>query len=190
MREADFLAHVEFGRIGERLVVDWLQANGYGVIPSYEYTGKDGAKAPRLMFQDRGLVIPDIDACKSARRSWLEIKTYHGPATNARRSVLVHGIPARLARDYAAVERETGTPVFILVLELDVGALRSARLASLSLWPCTCPPCERRGPGPCHARIKEGVYWARDSMLRLHRFSDRDLLAVRAAHTALRSECR
>jgi hypothetical protein len=182
----DFHEAVEFGRLGECFVVAWLQTRGYGVIPSYEYTGKNGEKAPRLLFQNAALTIPDLDVCKAGARSWLEIKTYHGPAVNTRRGALVHGIPSRLARDYSAVEKETGTPVFIVVLELDVGALLASRLATLTpMWPCTCAYCEQRGPGPCQSPIKEGVYWPRAAMQRLHRFSDSDLKDIRAAHARI-----
>jgi hypothetical protein len=45
----------ERGRRGEFLVAKLLQSRGWGVVPCYDYSGSDGKKAPRLMFERRAL---------------------------------------------------------------------------------------------------------------------------------------
>jgi hypothetical protein len=188
MKAASFEEALELGNMGERLVVALLQSRGCGVIPSYDFSGKHGEKAPRLTFKGFGLVIPDLDVCKTGTRKWLEVKTYRGPADNRRYKTKVHGIPKRLADDYAAVEAQTATPIYIAVLELDSGELLVARQSILTIWPCQCRGCAGAA-GWCGAPIKRGVYWPRDNdpsadpprrgMSLLHRFSDDELRPIR-----------
>jgi hypothetical protein len=168
------------GRLGERLVVDFLKREGCGVIPSYEYSGPDGDKAPRLMVHGApGFIVPDIDVCKAGQRFWVEVKTYRGPATNKRRECLVHAIPRRLVEHYRAVQELTGTPVVVLVLEVCSGALLTRRLDHPGTWPCECRPCERGSPWSCYAEIRRGIYWRRDSMALRHSFSDAEMAEIR-----------
>lgn len=178
----DFSEALAFGRMGELLVSRWAQESGCGVLPCYDFSGSDGAKAPRLMFKGGGLVIPDLDLCRDGRRWWLEVKTYHGPAINRRRKCEVHGIPDRLFASYAAVEVASGTPVYLAVLELDSGTLLVASLSSLSplSFGCQCGCLE--GAGTCRAPIKRGRYWPRTSMSARHHFTSEELAPIRAAH--------
>ena len=173
------------GHAGERLVVSFLNARGSGVIPSYDFTGSDGQKAPRLMFSAHGLVIPDLDVSKDGIRSWLEVKTYHGPARNEREDCLVHGIERRLFDQYLGVEQATGTPVWIGVLEYLSGEFLIARLRSLkNVWPCMCPPCRNAAPRHCYSRgVQNGMYWPKRDMQLLHVFSDDDLVEIRTLAT-------
>ena len=53
------------GNAGERVVAGYLKAHGFGVLASYDYCGVDGDKAPRLMFEVGGLVVPDLDHAKA-----------------------------------------------------------------------------------------------------------------------------
>lgn len=184
--DAAFQRALSLGNMGEKLVCRYLRSTGCGVVPSYEFAGKDGQKAPRLMFESKGFAIPDLDVCKAGTRSWIEIKTYHGPAPNYRHGFLVHGIPKRLASDYAAVEFETGTAVFVAILELDSGALLVARLSTLakSFIGCQCTACSNGAEHRCSAKIKRGVYWPREKMKQWHVFTREELDPIRAAKAA------
>jgi hypothetical protein len=193
----DFDLALLVGNEGEKLVASFLKSRGAGIIPSYDFTGSDGSKAPRLMFEKRGLVIPDLDVCKEGvERIWIEVKTYHGPALNVRHNRSVHGITGRLFSDYQRVERESGTKVAIAVLEYESGALLYARQSSLTLltcdckrcagakpalYSCQCPPCSSGQPGQCFAPIRSGVYWPRSSMSIWHTFNEHDLRPIRDA---------
>jgi hypothetical protein len=50
MRSTDFRASPEFkkGRTGERMIASLLQRDGWFILPSYDYSGEDGDKPPRL----------------------------------------------------------------------------------------------------------------------------------------------
>lgn len=165
---------------GEKLVTTFLLSRGFGIIPCYDIAGFDGRKAPRLIFGQGGLLLPDLDVCKiGTRRSWAEIKAYHGPAPNWRHKCLVHGIPHRHFEDYLEVEKLTGNDVFVFVVEYDSGDLLCAQLSLLSAWGCQCPACEQGSPQRCRADIPRGMYWRRDHMKLLHTFSDSELEPLR-----------
>jgi hypothetical protein len=184
---ASFEQALSHGNLGEVVVSDFLKSSGAGVIASYDYSGADN-KAPRLMFKSKGLVLPDLDVCKEGTRFWLEVKTYHGPAHNRKHNTLVHGITRRLFDQYAEVSTQTGTPVFVAIVELDSGALLVADLKKLSpLWPCQCGGCKTEH-GMCWVKspgIKRGVYWARDLMVPKHMFAAAQIAHIRAAHAEL-----
>lgn len=180
MSVALFDQQLSLGRMGERIVVDYLKQQGWGVIPSYEYSGEDGKKAPRLTLEATSYVLPDIDICRSGKRLWAEVKTYERPYPNRRYGCDVHGIRRRHRDDYLAVSRETGTPVLIVVLEVDSGALLSARLDRLNFWPCQCKPCERDGsPHACEAKTPDQVYWNRGLMRVRTQFPDETMADLR-----------
>jgi hypothetical protein len=196
-REEEFRVSVDFGRMGERLVARWLQSRGWGVVPSYDYTGSNGDKAPRLMFETHGFSVPDLDACKDGARRWLEVKAYHGPGENERlrsagKDARVHAIIKRHFNQYLEVERQTGTAVVLAILELDSGVLLKADLARLSrlVMGCQCQPCEGRAEGRCRAPIKNGVYWPRAAMFPWHQFGPVELRPIRQAHAEMISRRR
>lgn len=206
--EARFQLALDAGNVGEKFVQRMhFEPLDFGVVPSYAYTGEDGCKAPRLKFQRRQHAIPDLDVCRSGERFWAEIKTYWHAVANsnltkkARRldpvapEVLVHGIAGRLYRDYLQVEKDTGCPVYVVILEVETGWLLGALLAGLKTWPCECYPCRSGNGRPCIVStdkdgVKEGVYWRRDDMHELRRFSDTDLVTIRRhPHFASRLPC-
>lgn len=184
---SDFAASLSLGRLGEAIVVAWLQRTGWGVIPSYDFTGSDGSKAPRLLFESRGLVVPDVDCCRAGVRRWVEVKTYHHAHPNRILGDRVHGFPGRLLDSYLAVERESGTPVWLFVLEVQTGDLMAARLASLRAHPCQCGPCRGNRPDACGAPLRRGVYFKRSELSRVHSFADDELVGLRTAWPTPRS---
>lgn len=183
----NFERAVEVGRMGERLVARWFQSHNWGVIPSYDYTGSNGEKAPRLMFEAASHVVPDLDLCRSGRRWWVEVKTYADAAENKRLGCKVHGIKQRHFDDYVSVERESGTPVAIAILELSTGLLLTGALDRLSgvSFGCQCRGCARGAQ--CRAPIGRLRYWRRSAMSAAHQFCAEDLAEVRAARSELKA---
>ena len=186
-----FEEQLELGHLGERMVSRLLQRRGCGIVPSYDFGGKDGDKAPRLMFENRGLVLPDLDVCKQGSRQWAEVKTYFDAAWNKKLSADDRGAKGRHANDYLHVEEESGCAVFIFVLEVSTGWLLVARLRALKEHPswhgCMCRACKTRN-GRCTAPgITCGVFWDREAMTKFHRFGDGEMADLRAKWPARRA---
>jgi len=171
--EEKFLEALAAGRKAELLVARWLQQRGWGIIPCYDYSGKEDQKTPRLQFASNGVVIPDLDACKGGKRVWVEVKFYHGPAFNRQLKSNVHGIPKRLYDHYTTTRKESGSGVMIVIVERDSRALLAANLMALRVYPCQCGACV--SGGYCYAPIRCGVYWKRDDMQHLHTFAEKEV---------------
>lgn len=173
MSQRDFELQLERGRMGERMILGEYQRHGWGVIPSYDYSGQGDNKAPKLAFAHRGLPVPDGDICKDGVRVWIEVKTfYHSPWNRSHKSWR-HGIKRRLRDAYLEVQRETGAPVYLCVLEVCSGVALVARLDRIEWHPCQCRPnCE----SPWCA-----VYFERHRMQLLRHFSNEEMVEIRAA---------
>ena len=125
------------GREAEQQVARWLQERGWYVIPSYDYSGEDGEKAPRLQGIKAGHAVPDLDTAKSGKRVWLEVKAK--ASANVWRSAQPwgepntpeHGINYSNYLGYREVKRITGDEVWIAVYEQDTGALLVAEIDAL-----------------------------------------------------------
>jgi hypothetical protein len=106
------LAH---GRRVEHRAADILIRAGWYVVPSYDFTGRDGGKAPRLTGPFRGFVLPDLDAAKDGRRLWVEVKAKTGPTFHRKTQRWEHGINRRHYYDYQQVRLKTGAPVALVI---------------------------------------------------------------------------
>jgi len=145
-----------FGRFGEKLVARALRDVNVGVIASFKFSGENDNEAPALEFHDKRIVIPDFDAVKDRRRFWLELKTYKEPQWNRSHRCLVHGISARHYDEYVSIERNSGTPAYLGVLEVVSGSLivGNAPMSESTKYPCLCG-CENNSAA-CELRAKWG----------------------------------
>jgi hypothetical protein len=176
--------NLAFGRKGERLVFSLLREQGYSIIPSFEFSGKNEDKAPKLYALNEDLVLPDLDVCKGGDRFWVEVKTYTQPAFNRNRGCFVHAIQRNHYEQYLAVEKTTKCRVFIYVLEVKSGELRSVELSKAPNFPCQCSNCVSGFPTECSMNervgVRQGVYWNRDTtMVKIHTFSDDEMVSLR-----------
>lgn len=106
------------GRNGERLVAAVLMDRGWFVIPSYDFSGSEGDKAPKMRRHGEGYVIPDLDTAKDGKRIWVEVKTKARPDPyRAAGNRLEHGITRRHWDDYQRIQKETGCPVYLVIYE-------------------------------------------------------------------------
>lgn len=119
------------GDRGQRLVAELLKDAGWYVLPSYDYSGSDGNKAPRMEGRLASFCVPDLDCAKAAKRVWVEVKTKTRPTFTRLTGQDEHGIPLRHLEHYRRIEAETGTPVYLVIYELCSQSLLSARLTSL-----------------------------------------------------------
>lgn len=148
------------GRAGEQLVARWLQECGWYVIPSYDYCGEDGNKAPRLMGFRTSHPVPDLDISRDGIRRWVEVKTKTAASLFRKTNSLDHGIEYRLYESYLRVAAETGTECWLAIYETSTGDLIAQSLALL---------------GEPRVSLMDGrrmAYWPRDRFRTLHHFGD------------------
>jgi len=120
------------GHSGEQMVAKLLQDRGWFVIPSYDYSGEDNDKAPRLQGNLRAYVIPDLDIARGGRRIWAEVKTKACATYTRITQRFEHGIPMRHFRDYRAVQDITGCSVWLFVYEENTGEVLCGELDNLA----------------------------------------------------------
>ena len=121
------------GRSGERLVARLLREKGWYVIPSYDYSGEDGDKAPKLEGRHDAFPVPDLDVSKRGLRYWAEVKTKAAATYTRATRRLEHGIPLRHYQAYRKVPEITGCDVWLFVYEEDTGEVLCGRLDDLEL---------------------------------------------------------
>lgn len=177
------------GGLGERLAASALRRDGAGVIASFKFSGEHGDEAPALEMHGERATLPDLDVSKMGRRFWLEIKTYAKPVWNQVHGCLVHGIPKRLFDHYTRVERETGSAVFLGVLQLSDGLfVVSDRPISQTTqrYACSCSGCK------ADARCKAGppamypqLYFRRDAFTAWFKIEGDAITQLRTEHTRL-----
>jgi hypothetical protein len=149
------------GSTGERIVATYLQKRGYYVIPSYDYSGNDGDKAPKLQGLLHSHVIPDLDIAKGGKRKWCEVKTKRAATWTRITQQWEHGIPKRHLDAYLQVEAITGTDVFLVVYEESTGVL--LRISAKQIAD-TGRESEMKKSGYSQGPM---VYFARDAMLQI-----------------------
>lgn len=120
------------GRIGERIVALIMRSCGYFVIPSYDYGGSDGNKAPKMQGPKLALVIPDLDVVRGGKRHWVEVKTKGRADFTRMTAQLEHGIDLRHYEHYQRVEAESGCDVVVSVFEESTGDVLAATLRRIS----------------------------------------------------------
>lgn len=109
------------GRAGEQRVSAWFQERGWYVIPSYDYSGSERDKAPKLKGLLDGFPVPDLDIARNGCRRWVEVKVKKSAIMGIISGEPEHGIEHY--DDYMRVARETGTEAWLAILEEDTGKL-------------------------------------------------------------------
>jgi len=160
--ERAFTETAEFkrGREGELSVSRWLQDRGYHVVASYDYSGSNGDKAPR-MHGHQSYVLPDLDVSKEGRRVWVEVKTKRRADMYRKLKRLEHGIPLPHWLDYLRVQAISGCVVWLVVLEEETGEWLAQSLKVLGEVARTYEG-EKMGPGGM-------VFFPRDAFITLTR---------------------
>ena len=126
-----FAQRLQFGRSAEERVAHLLQ-HRYGcyVVPAYDYSVGD--EAPKLQGAFCGYVVPDLDVSKGGARSWVEVKAKTNAGSPTRLTGQIeHGFSWRLFQHYRTVQQITGTPVFIIILEVITGDILYQSLDAL-----------------------------------------------------------
>lgn len=114
-----FRERAEFlrGRAAEQRIAAWLKANGWFIIPAYDYSGPDGDKAPIFQGATEGIVLPDLGIARAGLMKWAEVKAKKGPSYTVITGENVHGIGLLKWRHYLRCQRETGAHVLLFIWE-------------------------------------------------------------------------
>lgn len=194
------LPAAKFGRFGEQLAASMLRRVGAGVVASFKFSGENDNQAPAIELHEKRITLPDTDVSmrESARRSigvdvpnrfWLEIKTYKEPQFNRAHRTRVHGVPMRLFDEYCESETQTGTPVYLGILEVDSGSLIVSNVPLSQVAPrysCLCG-CDNDAT-KCEYRSKWGAsypqwYFRRDSFTEWYQLKGVELARLQAEHS-------
>jgi hypothetical protein len=125
-------AEFKRGRSGEQIVAERLKRKGCFIIPSYDYSGEDNDKPPRLQGLLRSAIIPDLDVSRAGRRIWVEVKTKRRADWTRVTQRLEHGISLRHYNEYLDVQAITGTAVWLAIYEEETGDVLVQKLADLA----------------------------------------------------------
>lgn len=117
-----------------------LIKSGFWVVPSYDFSGTDGDKAPKMIGVSRGIILPDLDVCKDGRRLWVEVKTKLEASFYRRENREEHGFDKRHFSQYLEIQEITGCKVVVVFYETKTGRVLRASLEKLN-------ECKRSGEG-------------------------------------------
>ncbi len=120
-----------FGRTAERMVSQELQRRGWYVNATYDFTGSEGDKAPKMVGLRDGYVLPDLDVAKDSHRKWVEVKAKTQATFTKITNRLEHGINKAHWDSYQAIERITGNEVWLAIYEEDTGEVLVQRMDTL-----------------------------------------------------------
>ena len=123
----------KMGHSWELKVSVFLKKRGNYVIPSYDYSGEENNKAPKLQGVLMEYVIPDLDVSKGGERRWIEVKSKAAAVLHRNSGDYVHGIPKRHYLSYLEVTKITGCEVWLVVCEENTGDILAANLSSLPI---------------------------------------------------------
>jgi len=117
MSRFDETAQYLKGLHAQEIVAELLTRAGCYVIKSYDYSGKDGNKAPRMFGAMQSYILPDLDVARNGKRWWAEVKYKDHPNLWRKTNTLEHGIDKRHYDHYLRVQSETGCHVWLFVFE-------------------------------------------------------------------------
>ena len=108
-----FAEKLDYGKVGEGLIAQWLMARGNLILPVYEVE-KTANKGPQLFSAAANLVSPDLVAFTSHGVMWIEAKhktvfTWHRNTQH-----WTTGIDLRHYEDYMEVAKQTKLPVWLM----------------------------------------------------------------------------
>jgi hypothetical protein len=113
----------------------WCRSErGYYVLPTYDFSGKDDNKAPKILSPESvaDLVAPDLMVWGRGETRFLEVKYKTKADTYRKTNTLTTGINRRLWRHYRDVERLLKVPIWILFIHQQERECRADTLANLS----------------------------------------------------------
>jgi len=176
-RQMTFSESVQVARRYEMSLSKWYQKRfGVHVLATYDYSGLQDDKAPKLMSVSDGLIVPDLLVCGLGRATWIECKWKAQTVEFRKTHTTVTGISARHFAHYESVKKESGCSVFIMFLHIKENEMRGGQIRgeagreSESQGRLLLPPIHNQYQGDKFGRGGM-VFWDWNS---LHRFASLD----------------
>ena len=127
------------GRTAEEVIARLMMQVEWRVVPTYNYSGEDGKKAPKaLAIGGPAYVLPDLQLLRDGQVRWVEVKTKAKPLQWRNPQRKEHGVEERHFLDYIEIQRVSGAPVYICIFEQNSGEVLISPIDTLMGW-------ERRG---------------------------------------------
>lgn len=163
MAANDFEIKLASSRVYEIAVSRWLQAaKAYHILPTYDYSGLGSGKAPRLLCEQHGLVIPDLLGAKDGGVQWFEVKLKAKAVVHRKTWTLVTGMSLRHFQHYQQVRQLTGAHVWVLFIHDEENVVRYGEIGTHL--------------DPAHPNTRWSHTWEKDTMDRggtiFFRFND------------------
>lgn len=105
-----------------------LQGRRWYIIPSYDYSGPDGDRAPKIQGAHDGIVLPDLGIAQAGNMKWAEVKAKGRPTFTRKTGTYDHGIGYRKWCHYIRIQKETGVHVWLFIIEEDTQRLLAESL--------------------------------------------------------------
>ena len=118
----------EWGDWGERTVRKWYRDQGYFVVPT---SAIEMGGAPKLVGLLQAHVLPDMQAAQAGEMRWVEIKFKTAPVLYRKTGTWRHGVDLSNWLAYLEVERITGIPGELAIVQLRPGPKADSSLLLL-----------------------------------------------------------
>ena len=137
MSRDGFDENLKWGAEAEIWVAAWLMRRGWRILPTYDFSGKDDDKAPRLaaVRPADSLVIPDLLSARGGTSRWVEVKRKTRADLYRKTGVLETGISRRLWTHYHKTQQATGIEVWIAFVHDVEGEVRVRSIDDLNALP-------------------------------------------------------
>lgn len=163
-----FRETLEFGKVAETAIANWLMNRGCNILPAYEIVDSK-FQGPRLFCKEGNLVTPDLLIFKEAKILWIEAKHKTAFTWHRKTSRFVTGVDYHHWLDYLKVKQRTGLECWILFNHLG-GKAKDSPESPSGLFGGEVGVLEKNINHTHENWGKSGmVYWAHE---RLKRFCD------------------
>lgn len=107
-----------WGDLAEKAVRQTLTRMGECIIPAHLI---ENGGAPKMLGHVKSWTLPDMLGCKNGASRWIEVKFKRAPALFEKIGRYRHGIDIPKWNDYRAVEKESGIPGWIAIVQYQPG---------------------------------------------------------------------
>jgi len=127
-----FAKKIEVARQFEKALAAWFQTRfGAYILPTYDYSGLQEDKPPKLLAESESLVIPDLLICRRGKTTWVECKWKSSTALHRNTNTPTTGINLRHWEHYLRVRRVSGCDVVVMFIHIAEQEMRGDTIETL-----------------------------------------------------------